>query len=271
MSIGITVQQILYRFLRFLASLLICCVVLFSWSNPSQASSECVGDQCSLAKPSEKEILQVIRTHPDVILEVLQTYQKQQWQQQQEARLAFLQEMKLNPKVGIKESPITGATNPKVVFLEFSDFQCPYCAEVHKTLKQFIANHKNEVALVYKHTPLSSIHSEALPAAKAAWAAGQQGKFWEYHDALFAQQDKLGEELYQNIAKALTLKLTQFNQDRRSTTAELAIQQDIEMAKSFGVTSTPSFVINGRAFAGNVNLSKFEEILTLIQDSTNES
>ncbi|NEN95712.1 MAG: thioredoxin domain-containing protein [Moorea sp. SIO3I7] len=75
-------------------------------------------------------------------------------------------------------------------------------------MKQFKAIHQDEVALVYKHFPLSSVHHQAMAAAKAAWAAGQQGKFWQYRNALFSHQDQLGEAFYVDVAKNLNFNLT---------------------------------------------------------------
>lgn len=163
----------------------------------------------------EEQVLQSIRAYPEVILESIQAYQQKKYEQLQQAQQAFLQEMKANPQEVIRESPTTGADEQRIVLLEFSDFQCLYCAKMHQRLKQFIANHQHQVTLVYKHLPLSA-HSEALPAAKAAWAANQQGKFWHYHDALFTQQKKLGEALYVGTAKSLNLDIKQFNRDRYS-------------------------------------------------------
>lgn len=127
-----------------------------------------------------------------------------------------------------------------------------------------MANHQHEVTLVYKNFPLTAIHHDAMPAAKAAWAAGQQGKFWQYHDALFAQQDKLGEALYVATAKTLNLDLDQFNQTRSGDAASKAIQQDMEIAQMLGIAGTPFFVMNGEAFSGAVQLSEMENILARV-------
>ncbi len=241
-----------------LEQLLLLCLVFFSWSLPVHAATYgLVGSRL------EDQVLQIIRDHPEVILESVQAYQKQQYEQQQQAQQAFLQEMKANPQGTIGESPATGALEQKIVLLEFSDFQCPYCAKANQSLKQFLANHQRQVTLVYKHLPLTSIHSEALPAAKAAWAAGQQEKFWQYHDALFTQQDRLGEALYVATAKALNLDLEQFNRDRSGEAASTAIQQDMAMAARLGIHATPSFVMNGEAFSGSA-LSEIENTLARV-------
>lgn len=210
----------------------------------------------------EEQILQVIRQHPEVVLESVQAYQQQQQQKLSQAQQSFLQEFKTDPKAVIGASPTTGTESSKVVLIEFSDFQCPYCAQAHDTLKELIVKHPDEVTLAYKHFPLAPIHAEAMPAAKAAWAAQQQGKFWEYHDALFAKQDKLGAELYVEIAQTLNLDLEQFNRDRASDAASAAIGQDVQLAESLGLAGTPFFLIDTETFSGPIQLSEMENLLT---------
>ncbi|BDI19197.1 hypothetical protein ANSO36C_49990 [Nostoc cf. commune SO-36] len=113
--------------------------------------------------------------------------------------------------------------------------------------------------MVYKNLPLSSIHVEALPSAKAAWAAHQQGKFWQYHDALFTNQKQLGEALYSDIAKKLNLDLGKFKGDL--TLATPAITKDIQLAEKLAVAGTPFFVINSPTFSGVVQLADIKSIL----------
>ena len=239
-----------------LTGLLLFCLALTFWSLPAQAAS-------GISPELEEEILQVIRAHPDVIIESVQAYQLEQQRQRQLAQQAFLQEIKTNPQVLIGASPTTGATDAKVVFYEFSDFQCPFCGRAYQTVEDFMAKHGDEVTLVYKHFPLVSIHPQALPAAKAAWAATQQGKFWEYYDALFTQQDKLGEEFYLEIAQSLDLDLEQFNRDR--ALADSAIMQDMQLGEKLGVSGTPFFLMNDKAFSGAVPLEEMEKIFAQVR------
>lgn len=217
------------------------------------------------SKPSdsdlEAKVLEVIRKNPQVLVESLQAYQQKQADQQQQAQKAFLEQMKSNPKAVIGDSPTTGAKDQKIVLLEFSDFQCPYCSKAHQTLKQFMTTRQNQVTLVYKHLPLTQIHPEAMPSAKAAWAAGQQGKFWEFHDALFENQQKLGEPLYVATAQALNLDLKRFDQDRNGQAASAAIQKDVEMAEKLGVTGTPFVIMNDQVISSGVELDNLEAAL----------
>ena len=253
------VKRVLVR-----VGLLLLSLVLLTWSLPAQAITQVsplVEEQVlQVIRNHPEQVLQLIRNHPEVILESLQAYQQQQQEQLEQIRQAFLQALQTNPKVVIHESPTTGATDLKVVLLEFSDFQCPYCAQAHSTIKQFMAKHQDEVTLVYKHFPLTPIHPEAMAAAKASWAALQQGKFWEYQDALFSQQDKLGEPLYLATAKSLELDLEKFDRDRAN--ADAAIEEDIRLAETLGLSGTPFFVLNGEAFSGDVKLSDLERALS---------
>jgi protein-disulfide isomerase len=166
-----------------------------------------------------------------------------------------------DPAKVIGDSPTTGSPQKQIVLIEFSDFQCPYCAKAHETVKAFMGKHRAEVTLVYKHLPLTSIHPEAMPAAKAAWAAGVQGKFWEYHAALFENQEKLGNETYESIAKTLNLDVTKFNSDRASDAAQAAIDKDLELTKQLGLTGTPVFFLNQEVLTGAVELAELESAL----------
>ena len=140
--------------------------------------------------------------------------------------------------------------------LKFSDFECPYCAVASADMKTFTENHSDDVLYVYKQLPLS-IHDEALPAAKAAWAAGEQDQFWLYHDGLFAYQDQLDEDYYVALAAQIGLDVEKFNRDRNSPEAEAAINQDIELAQALGIRGTPTFVMNGLLIPGGAPLEFF--------------
>jgi protein-disulfide isomerase len=223
-----------------------------SWSLPAQADTK-------IDPKLEQQVLEIIRRNPKAIIESVQAYQEEQQQKVQQARQGFLQDLRTNTKGVIGDSPTTGSTQLKTVLIEFSDFECPYCAEANKTLKDLLAKYPNQFTLVYKHFPLVQIHDQALPAAKAAWAAYQQGKFWQYHDALFTNQKQLGESLYLNIAKNLNLDLAKFKRDRNL--ADKAIQQDLQMAYKLGLSGTPSFIINSQNLSGPVQLSEIESIL----------
>lgn len=241
---------------------LLLCVVMLSFSLPVMAETK-------ISPELKEQVLQIIRENPQVIIDSVQAYQQKKQQENaekiQKSQEDFISKLKNNPTIIIGDSPSKGAIDNKIVMVEFSDFECPFCAEASKTVKEFITKHQNEVKLVYKHFPLLQIHPQALPAAKASWAAHQQGKFWQYHDELFANQKDLGEDFYIATAKKLGLDVTRFNSDRNSKNAELSVRKDFELGVSVGVTGTPFFVFNDQAFSGAVQLSELEEVLTKIK------
>jgi protein-disulfide isomerase len=244
----------LRHWLRISTALLLLLSML-AWSLPAQAAKR-------ISPQLEEQVLQIIREHPEAVVQSLQAYQQQVQQQLLQTRQAFLQDLKTNPVKVIGESPTTGAPEVKTLMVEFSDFECPYCAKAHDTISKFMEKHQNDVTLVYKHFPLTPIHPEAMPAARAAWAAFQQGKFWEYHDELFTHQNQLGEKFYLDIAKKLNLDLEKFEQDRQI--ADTAIEKDIQLAETLGLSGTPFFVINGKTFSGAVELSDMEQALASV-------
>jgi protein-disulfide isomerase len=214
----------------------------------------------------KQQILQVIRDNPEVILDAVRSYQQRQAKQRQAARQGFLKAAQSDPQQVIGASPIQGPAAGKILLIEFSDFQCPYCANAHRIIQTFLAKHGQEVTVVFKHFPLSSIHSEAMPAAQAAWAAGQQGKFWAYHDALFANQAQLGEALYQRLAREQKLDLKQFERDRIA--AMSAIQSDLALAESLGLEGTPFLIFNGQVVNGLEDVSTLETALVRAKAAT---
>jgi protein-disulfide isomerase len=213
----------------------------------------------------ETKVLEIIRKNPKVILDSVQSYQRSQAQQEEQLRDKVLSQIRQEPRLLLRNSPVAGSASQKIIMAEFSDFECPFCARGYAVVKEFIAKNQNDVNLVFKHFPLKEIHQQAEPAAIAAWAAFQQGKFWEYHDALFEQQGKLGEEFYLELANTLKLDVDRFNRDRKSEEAKAAIKKDFELGKSLGVRGTPSFVVNGVFFSGVPEIKDLESLVAQIK------
>jgi protein-disulfide isomerase len=205
----------------------------------------------------EKQILEVIRRNPDVLVEILQKYATEQQAKEKKVQAEAIAKVRKNTKAMIGDSPVSGASNRQIVMVAFSDFQCPYCASADKSIKQFMAKHKDKVTLVYKYFPLTQIHPEALPAARAAWAANKQGKFWDYHDALYANQAKLGEAFYLETATKLKLDLNKFTADRKL--ADDFIVQDFKLGRKLGVDGTPTFIMNGEVVTGAASIADLEK------------
>lgn len=144
-----------------------------------------------------------------------------------------------------------GGRDAPVTILEFSDVQCRFCARhASQTFPQLRRDYVDtgKVRYVVHDLPLA-YHANALPAAVAARCAGEQGRYWEYREALFAQQERLGEELYAEVADGLGLDPARFAACRQDGKQAAAVRADVGLAATHGINSTPSFII-GRSEAG---------------------
>lgn len=151
------------------------------------------------------------------------------------------------PRVEVGYDPARLRGNPKapVSLVEFSDFQCPFCGKVEPTLKDLLSKYKDQVRVAYRDFPLSQIHPQAQGAAEATRCAGEQGKYWEYHDLLFANQAKLDAASLAEHAGSLALDKKKFNECLKSGKFKAAVLQDFQDGSQAGVTGTPAFFING--------------------------
>ena len=156
-------------------------------------------------------------------------------------------------------APAKGSTKPLVTIVEFSDFECPFCREAQNTLNQILQKYRNEVRLVFRHMPLEG-HRNSLPAARAAYCAGEQNRFWEFHDALFAA-GKLSATVFDEIAADVGLGVPKFRACLNSEHSRSAIVRDIETARLFRIDSTPTFVVNGKLVKGAISFVDFEKII----------
>ena len=148
-------------------------------------------------------------------------------------------------QVSVKDDPRLGSASAKIGIVEFSDYQCFYCRDFHQ--KQFAQIKKKYIdtgvaQFIHKDLPLR-MHPQALPAAMAAHCAGAQDRFWDMHNALFAHQGRLGQNLYPELAHQLNLDEAKFNACLESQAPGQGIGQDIGTARRLGFTGTPSFLI----------------------------
>jgi len=167
------------------------------------------------------------------------------------------------PRVEVAYDPARIRGNPKapVMIVEFSDYQCPYCHSVEPTLKKVLAKYGDKVSLSYRDFPLSSIHPDADLAAVASRCALEQGKFWEYHDALFSAS-KLDKDSLVGYARELKLNDGQFSSCLSGDQYKVEIQKDVADGRKVGVNGTPGFFINGIELSG----AKGDEAFTRIID-----
>ena len=163
--------------------------------------------------------------------------------------------------VDAKKDAIKGDSDKALVtIVEFSDFQCPFCSRAANTVTEVEKAYGDKVRIVFKHTPLP-FHDKAKPASMAAIAAGKQGKFWEFYDKCFANQQQLSEENFAAWAKELGLKMDKFDADRKSPEAAAQIDEDQALGQSVGVRGTPGFMINGHKLVGAQPLPMFKMLI----------
>jgi protein-disulfide isomerase len=169
----------------------------------------------------------------------------------------------LEPKRVVVDSsghPALGSKDAPVTIVEFTDFQCPFCKATEATLKQLHDKYGDKIRVVHMDFPLP-FHSHALDAAKAARCANEQGKFWPFHDALFADQSKLAPADLKATAKTLGMNSTKFNTCFDSAKYDSQIKADQAVGEKVGVDGTPAFFIDGRPLTGAQPAPKFEELI----------
>jgi protein-disulfide isomerase len=146
-----------------------------------------------------------------------------------------------------RDSPLRGSPMAPVTIYEFSDFQCPHCKMAAPHLKEIVEESNGKVKMFFKEYPLP-MHPKAREAAKAAIAADKQGKFWEMHDLLFKNQDRLQTADLDDFAGKIGLDLKRFKADMQSPETEKKLEADIAEGRAAGVDSTPSIYVNDRRF-----------------------
>jgi len=150
--------------------------------------------------------------------------------------------------------------------VEFSDFQCPYCSRLEPTLSALLDEYKGKIRLIYKHFPLTSIHDQAEPAAEASECAADQGKFWEFHDALYDDQSKLADGYYSELASQLGLNKSKFDDCLNSGKYKQKVADNSAEAQAAGAQGTPYTVVvdsKGKTVPlnGAVSQSNFETVI----------
>ncbi|MCB9785293.1 MAG: DsbA family protein [Deltaproteobacteria bacterium] len=140
------------------------------------------------------------------------------------------------------DAPSFGPADAKVTIVEYSDFQCPYCSKAAETAHKIKEKYGDKVRFVFRQFPLS-FHQNAMPAAQAALAAAEQGKFWEMHDKMFANQNALGREDLEKYAQEIGLDMSKFKAALDNSTFKEKVDSDQKLGESVGVQGTPSMFI----------------------------
>lgn len=155
------------------------------------------------------------------------------------------------------DEPQLGPDDALVTIIEFSDYQCPYCQKANDPVREVVEDN-DDVRLIFKHHPLP-MHALAIPAARAAWAAHQQGKFWPMHEHLFSVGGKVDD--IDQVAERMGLDVARFRQDMLGEAAREALEADRFAASVLGIGSTPHFVVNGRHVRGALAESHWERVV----------
>ncbi|MGE5244974.1 MAG: thioredoxin domain-containing protein [Betaproteobacteria bacterium] len=163
-------------------------------------------------------------------------------------------------KVAEADSPARGPAGAPIEMIEFSDFECPFCLRANPTVQQVLATYGDRIRFVYRNFPLPS-HPDALPAAEAAQCANEQGKFWPYHDRLFANSGKLSDADLKQAATDLGLDRPRFDACLGSHKFKDRIDADIRDGNAAGVNGTPAFFINGRMINGAQPFEAFKRVI----------
>ena len=156
---------------------------------------------------------------------------------------------------------IHGNENAPITLVEYGDFECPYCGMAHPIIKRLQKHFDNQLRFVFRNFPLSEIHPYAEMAAEAVEYAGSHGRFWEMHDLLYENQDRLGMPLFLELADALNLPVDDLEDAITNKRFEPKIRKDFLGGVRSGVNGTPTFYINGQRYVGPF---EFEELASAI-------
>jgi protein-disulfide isomerase len=166
-------------------------------------------------------------------------------------RLRVAASMTLSVTVG-KSDHAQGPESAPVTLVEYGDYQCPYCADVHSMIQSIVKTMGAKLRFVFRHMPLNEMHPYAQYAAEAAEAAGAQGKFWEMHDAIYDHQSDLSPDLLHKLGRKLQLDIPRFEADLDARRYGARVKRDFMGAMRSGVAGTPTFFINGERYDGTL-------------------
>lgn len=160
-----------------------------------------------------------------------------------------------------KDDPSFGAAEPALTIVEFADFECPYSREVSTAVRTLAAKYKDRVKFVYRDYPLSDVHTQAFPAALAAECAAEQGKFWAFHDKLFANPDKMTYADLLRYGEETGLETRQFERCLADERYKAEVEADIAAGGAISIRGTPTFFFNGNRIEGAIPQDTFEQVI----------
>ncbi|PTL76781.1 thioredoxin domain-containing protein [Vitiosangium sp. GDMCC 1.1324] len=159
-----------------------------------------------------------------------------------------------------REAPSQGPADAKVTVEVWSDFQCPFCSRGSTTVKQLREKYGDQIRIVFRHYPLPA-HKDARLAAAASMAAAEQGRFWDFHDALFQQQKELDRASLEKLAGKLNLDVERFKRALDTGVYDNYVEADVVEGRQRGIMGTPTFFINDKAVVGALPLADFAQTI----------
>ena len=171
---------------------------------------------------------------------------------------------------------ISGKVDAKVTLTEYGDFQCPACGAFEPIVAQVKEEFKDQLKFEFKHFPLVQIHPNATAAHRAAQAAANQGKFWEMHDAIYANQQSWSnasgvQSIFEQYARSLELDMDKYLSDANSSETLAVINADVTGGKALGISSTPTFLINGKIIEDPTSINTIEGFRSVIQQAVDSN
>lgn len=172
---------------------------------------------------------------------------------------------------GTTTNHVEGKGTTGVTLVEYGDYECPYCQAYYSTVKQVVASYGDQIRFQFVNFPLTSIHQNAFAGARAAEAAGMQGKYWEMHDLLYENNDPNGSTgwvasnapstYFEQFAKQLGLNVAKFKTDMASSAVNDAINADMKKGTDLGIDGTPTFYVDGKKVTINNTTDDFKKVL----------
>jgi protein-disulfide isomerase len=192
-----------------------------------------------------------------------------------ERKIEYFKTLRINGKVttylkppelvrvdlSVNGAPSKGSEKAEVTIVKFEDFQCPYCKAVQPNYQEVLKRYDGKVRLVHKDLPLDQIHPQARQAAEAARCADDEGKFWQYHDKLYASAPKAAPEDLKSYAKEVGLNGNSFEKCLSTGKYKARVQKDVDEGAALGLTGTPIFFINGRELSGAQSVEAIAQII----------
>ena len=163
-----------------------------------------------------------------------------------------------------RDDHVRGNPDAAITLVEFSDFQCPFCERFHPTAQQALDEYGNDISWIYKHFPLDNIHPQARPAAEASecvWEQKGNDGFWEFTDAMFDNQSRLGDAFFEEVAQEIGVNLPKFQNCVSERKYQDKVEQDYQQGLQAGVTGTPGSFVNGIPVKGAVPYEQLKSII----------